>query len=180
MGGKRYLWKRNPYAAMEIDEPLVNPDGEDESGVHYRNFLEKSKSGIPSFDTYMLCLSRAMQDYDLIDPHAIDALKPLTDKADAFLKRHAGISYQDFLRQSRPEDFVGNDYGKLPPRRNLRRRLFRHRTMLYLAALEDYEKLRHDVGEVLTEIRKRKIPYLKKELNEPTLEEILNVLRKKN
>jgi hypothetical protein len=155
------------------------PKRADTSNLEYSLF-ERTKTGEPSFNAYVESLSQEMQTYDAIDPYKKNPLKEITDKADAFLRRHANISYEDFLRQAKPEDFTGNDYGKLPAKRNLRRRLFTHRAMLYLSALEDCEKKGHDIKYILREVEQGTIPYIKKERDEPTFQEILRVLRKKN
>ena len=65
-----------------------------------------------------------MQTYDGVDPYVSDPLKPFTDKADDFLRSHAGTSYKSFLRRARPEEFTENDFGKLPDKKKLRKRLF--------------------------------------------------------
>lgn len=48
--------------------------------------------------------------------------------------------------------------------------------MLYLSALEDCERKNCDLGEILRETRRGTIPYLKKEPDEPTFQEILRIL----
>lgn len=167
---------------MEKKERLArgNSDKNGSSLPDYKEFLEKTKTGKPSFDIYVELLSREMQAYDGTDPYKKDALKDLDNKADSFLRRHAGISYKDFLRQSRPETFTENDYGSLPERKNLKRRLFEHRTRLYLSSLEVFEKSGFDVSELLPEIQKSRIPFLKKEKDEPTFREIMKVLQRKD
>ena len=144
--------------------------------LDYRIFLEKSKVGNTSFDAYIDELSNEMQIFDSINPYKKDPLRPITDKADAFLKRHAGISYKSFLSQSKPEEFSENDYGKLPEKRNLKKRLFEHRSMFYLSALENCEQKGYDIDDILREVERGTIPFIKKEQNEPTFREILKVL----
>jgi hypothetical protein len=119
-----------------------------------------------------------MQVYDSIDPYQKNPLKLITNKADSFLRRHANMSYKDFLEKSNPEEFVDNDYGSLPRGKNLKRRLFEHRTMFYLSALEDSEKKGHNLKKLLSEIRESTIPFIKKEKDEPTFREILKVLNR--
>ena len=153
------------------------PKKNDDSSLDYRNFLIKAKTGKPSFDTYVELLSREMQTYDEADPYKKDALRSITNKADAFLRRHGGISYEDFLRQSNPETITESDYGNRPERKNLRRILFEHRARLYLSSLEEFEQRGYDVSELLPEIQQSTIPYLKKEGHEPTFKEIMKVLK---
>jgi len=155
-------------------------DGERESKLspNYDDILRRVKCGEPSFDVFVEALYATMQRYDAIDPSKKDPLKPIRDRADGFLRGHAGISYESFLRQAKPEEFTENDFGTLPKKKNLRRRLFDHRAMLYLAALDDTVKQGYDLDSILAEVRKREIPYIKKEANEPTFKEILKVLGK--
>lgn len=180
MGTEKDIFgKALPYD-MGKDKPKYDLlERDDSPSLNYENFLKRTKTGNPSFDAYVESLSREMQKYDEADPYKNDALKDITDRADSFLKRHAGISYEDFLRQSKPETFTENDYGSLPERKNLRRRLFEHRARLYLASLEDFEQRGYDVSELLPEIQKSIIPYLKKERDEPTFREIMKVLQGK-
>jgi len=145
----------------------------------YMVFLTKAKTGEFPFDAYVEFLAREMQTYDKADPYKKDALKEMNDKADAFLRRHAGISYEYFLRQSKPETFTENDYGNLPERKNLRRRLFEHRARLYLSSLEDCEQNGFDILKLLPQIQESTIPYIKKERDEPTFREIMKVLKGK-
>ncbi len=181
MRTEKDIFSRTSYYIMgKQDESYDKPKREYTYSLNYRDFLERTKTGNQSFDAYLESLSREMQIFDSIDPYKMNALVPLTNKADAFLRKHAGISYEDFLRQAKPEDFTGNDYGSLPEKRNLRRRLFKHRSMLYLSALEDAERRGYNLKELLQEVEQRTIPYLKKERDEPTFQEILKVLGKKN
>lgn len=177
---KNIISKGSDYDMVkdDIHKPYDPSRRESEGSVDYRAFLERSKTGNPSFDAFVEALYGEMQIYDEIDPYKRDPLKPITDKADDFLRRHAGISYISFLRQAKPEGFTENDFGKLPEEKNLRRRLFNHRAMLYLAALEDSEKMGHDIDKVLQEVKEGKIPYIKRESDEPTFREILRVLGK--
>ncbi len=179
MGTKKDIFGKVLYCSMgKEDKPKDLPKGEDGLSFDYKRFLEITKTGNYSFDAYVELLSREMQIYDGVDPYEKDALKSITDKADSFLKRHAGISYDDFLRQSNPEIFTENDFGKLPEGKNLRRRLFEHRARLYLSSLEDFEQRGHDVSKLLPEIQQSTIPYLKKEKDEPTFREIMKVLQR--
>jgi len=139
------------YSIGEKDEPKYDlPKREDTPSLDYKNFLDKTKTGKPSFDAYVESLSREMQTYDGVDPYKKDALKGITDKADAFLRRHASISYGDFLRHSKPETFTENDYGNLQPQE--RRRCFEREFAIRFAALEDIEKEGYEIDEVLREL----------------------------
>src|SRR3989344_8020996 len=181
MRTEKDIFNRESHSGMgNGDKPEYDlPKRDYTPSLDYRDFLNKAKTGKPSFDAYVESLSREMQTYDEADPYKKDALKEITNKADAFLKRHAGISYENFLRQSKPETFTENDYGSLPERKNLRRRLFEHRARLYLSALDDFESRGYDVLELLPEIQQSTIPYLKKERDEPTFREIMKVLQGK-
>ena len=80
------------------------PKIEDTPNSEYRNFLERTKIGKPSFDAYVESLSQEMQTYDAINPYKKDALKEITNKADAFLRRHVKISYEDVtITKYKPE-----------------------------------------------------------------------------
>jgi|TARA_B100000315_G_C14474957_1_gene540168 hypothetical protein len=181
MGTEKDIFgKASHYGMGKEDKPKYDlPKGDDSPSLDYKNFLDEAKTGKPSFDAYVESLSREMQAYDGADPYKKNSLNEITDKADAFLRRHTGINYEDFLRQSKPETFTENDYGNLPERKNLRRRLFEHRARLYLSSLEDFEQRGYNVGEVLPEIQESTIPYLKKERDEPTFREIMKVLQGK-
>jgi hypothetical protein len=156
------------------------PKRDDSPSLDYADFLNKTKTGKFPFDIYVELLAQEMQAYDSIDPYKKDALKSITDKADSFLIRHAEISYEDFLKQSNSDEFNTNDYGNLPKRKNLRKRLFEHRSRLYLSSLDDYEKKGYNIVDLLPEVENATIPYLKKERDEPTFQEILKVLGKKD
>ena len=150
-----------------------------ENSFDYQTFLNNSFTGNPFFDAFITELSGEMQIYDGINPYVLDALRPLITKADSFLRRHAHMSYEEFLKRSKPETFTKSDYGILPAKKNLKRRLFEHRSLLYLSSLDDCERLGHTIDDILLAIKHGVIPTIKKELNEPTFEEILAVLGKK-
>jgi competence CoiA-like predicted nuclease len=154
MGTEKYIFgKAFDYDMGKEDKPKYDLSKSDDSpSLDYENFLDKTKTGKPSFDAYVESLSGEMQIYDGADPYKKDALKGITDKADAFLKRHAGISYEDFLRQSKPETFTENDYENLPERT----RYFERDVSTGLAALADIEDEGYDVGEVLRELKGKK------------------------
>ena len=172
---------KTTYHCMDGEENPKRdcPKREGTPSLDYATFSANTKTGNPSFDAFIDALSREMQLYDSLDPYGKNALNPLTDKADAFLRRHANITYADFLKQAKPDRFTGNDYGKLPDRKNLRERLFAHRAMLYLSSLDDCESNGHDLSAVLREVEQETIPHLKKETDEPTFQEILRILGKK-
>ncbi len=149
-----------------------------ECSLDPKDLFEEFKIGDRFFDAYLSSISLNMKLYDSIDPYKKGALKPITDKADSFLMRHSGISFEQFLRKSNPEEFIDEDFGELPKKKNLRRRLFEHRTRLYLSALEDCENLGIDINEILLRVRVGKIPYLKKNSDEPSFKEILKTLKK--
>ena len=165
----------------EKDRPQDSlPKKEETPSPNYQDFLEITRTEKPSLGAYIKALCREMQIFDGIDPYVKNPLNVITDKADAFLRRHAGISYEDFLMQAKPETFTENDFGDLPDKKKLRRRLFEHRARLYLSALEDVEKEGHNIDELLRDIEEATIPYIKRERYEPTFQEILRVLRKKS
>ena len=177
---KNIFGKALHHSMGKQDKPGYDPpERENTLSLDYKDFLERTKTGKPSFDAYIESLAQEMQAYDSTDPYKKDALRSITDKADSFLRRHADISYEDFLRQANPDEFTENDYGNLPQRKNLRRRLFEHRARLYLSALDDCEKRGYRLNELLSGIEEATIPYLKKEKDEPTFKEILRVLGRK-
>ena len=72
-----------------------------ENSFDYQTFLNNSFTGNPFFDAFITELSGEMQIYDGINPYVLDALRPLITKADSFLRRHAHMSYEEFLKRSK-------------------------------------------------------------------------------
>jgi len=112
-------------------------------------FLERTKTGKPSSDASV----EALQDNKRNIP------KALYDKADAFLRKHSGISYEEFLRQTNPEEFTGNDYRNLEPQE--RRRRFERYAASHLVVLADVEEKGYDVGVVFERLEEENIEVLK-------------------
>ena len=61
-----------------------------------------------------------------------------------FLKNHAGLTYQEFVDQSTPENLDTDSY-KLLNRGSIKRSLFETRSKVYLLALCDYEEQGGDI-----------------------------------
>ncbi len=122
-----------------------------EDDLDTEDFLKRTQKGHLSFDAYVEILFKEIQKCNL------DLYK---SKANAFLKKNVGISYEDFLRQAKPEEITEMMYGKINPQD--RKDLFARKTSLYLSALYDVEEKGYDVKEVLDELEEMKILELKK------------------
>jgi len=145
---------------------------------NYADFLKRALKGDLYFDCFLGHLVNEMMAYDKINPYIENPLKPLNDKVNAFLQRHVGISYLEFVDQTKPEDFEEEDFEFLPRKKNLRRRLFDFRARLVIAALADTEKQGLNLEEILDAIKDETIPLIKREKEEPTFKAILKILRK--
>jgi len=157
------------YSMGEKDEPKYDLPNEDDSpSLDYKNFLDKTKTGKPSFDAYVESLLERKG-------------KPESDdnsRIDEFLRRNTGMNYEDFVDYSKPEEIEENSYG-LFKRKSIRRSLFKSKSRAYLEALCDLEERGEDIQSVLDDIRGEYVPTLKKhEGKEPTLEAIYAVLKK--
>lgn len=98
-------------------------------------------------------------------------------KVNSFLKKHANMSYPEFVSYSHPEDIEEDSYG-LFKRKSIRRSLFVSRSKAYLEALYDFEINGGDVDCILDEIREYYVPTLKREEGrEPTYEAIFSILK---
>ncbi len=105
------------------------------------------------------------------------AFNTLSEKVNSFLQRHAGLDYEEFVIRANPYGFDNEDYSVLP-KNALKRRLFDHRAYLYLSALEDCEKEGADIEDLLEQISNGRIPFIKKEKDEPTFNSIRDVLKR--
>ncbi len=141
------------------NEPKYDLSKTDSSrSLDCKGFSRRAK-GRPSFDAYIRSLSREMQTYKVADTHKKDALRRITEKADFFLRRHAGISYENFLRQSQPETFTDNEYRNLEPEE--RRVYFERESSVKLSALADVEEKGYDVVEILKGLKTMDISGIK-------------------
>ena len=157
----------------------MNEDNSEERKHSYEVFKEQTKTGNPSFDAYIDVLVGVMHEYGAINPYqGKSCLTSFITKADAFLQRHASLTYETFLKQAKPEEFTTDDYGILPDKKRLKIRAFEHRTLLHLCALEECEQQGLNLEEILQQIRTHNIPSLKHEPEEPSFNEILKVLGK--
>ncbi len=129
------------------------------------------------FDRYVKKIYETEEALYRVDPYEKKPLKALTDKVNDFLQRHAGLNYEEFVRRADPYSFNENDYS-IMPKKALKRRLFDYRACLYLCALDDCEMEGANIELLLQRISKERIPFLKKEQDEPTFNAILAVCRK--
>ena len=126
-----------------------NAEEEDNTFSNYKEFLKLGKSGDETFDPYLDLLLDMIKEYQNINPYTKDPLRPLTSKADAFLARHSGKSFEDFLKGVNPNEFTSGDYKYLPAKKNIKRRYFRYKSLLYLSALEHYERKYHNTNTLI-------------------------------
>ena len=157
------------YGMGKEDKPKYDLSEKDDSpSLDYKDFLDKIKTGKPSFDAYVEFLLKRKRKPESDDNYRIDE----------FLRRNTDMNYEDFVNYARPEEIEENSYG-LFKRKSIRRSLFKSRTKEYLAALCDLEERGKDIQSVLEDIRTGKIPTLKDEgEREPTFEAIYSVLKK--
>ena len=65
--------------------------------------------------------------------HEMKEPQKMINKLDAFIRKHTGVSYEEFLRDSKPEDFTENDYQHLSSPEE-KKALFDKRIKTYLSA----------------------------------------------
>lgn len=157
------------YIMADEDKPSYYlPKKEETPSSAYANFLKRTKTGKPSFDSYL-------------DAVLIRKQNPQTEdnsRIDEFLRREVDMSYEDFVNCAKPEEIEENSYG-LFKRTSIKRSLFKLKSKAYLEALCDFEEQGGDIQAVLNDIREEYIPTLKKERGrEPTFEAIYSVLKK--
>jgi len=88
------------------------------------------------------------------------------DKIDTFLARYYLIDYDTLVKTAKAEDFDKNDYSRLS--KTLKKKLFRSRAKIYLSALADTVEKGHKLEDILDSVKLGIIPYIKKEIEEPT------------
>ncbi len=143
---------------------------------HSLDYLKKIQTGKPDFDVYLGFILLNKEKSETSGPKR--AVGGDNKRIDSFLRKHSGLSYQDFVEQSKPEKINRNSYGLLK-RGAIRRSLFESRSRLYLLALCDYEEQCGDIGKVLEDIRLRYVPIVKKTRGtEPTFDAIYLVLKR--
>lgn len=152
------------------------PKGENSHSPNHRHSSEKDRYQA-EFDRYVRMIYATEEALHRVDPYEKEPLKTLTDKVNSFLQRHTGLSYEEFVRRANPYDFDKNDYS-IMPKKALKRRLFDHRAYLYLCALDDCEREGANIELLLQRISEERIPFLKKEPDEPTFDAILAVCKK--
>ena len=147
-----------------------------EKGTKYNYTYTKSDS--KSLDVVLGVMTELIAFYDTFYPRSKSPTKPIDDKINLFLNKHAGVNYSEFIKNINFEDFNENDYGSLP-NSGLKKKLFEYRAKLYLGALAVAEERGFDVKTVLAEISQSKICPIKKEINEPTFDYISELLVKR-
>ena len=157
------------YSMGNEDKPKYSlPKKDEASSLDYKDFLNKAKTGKPSFDAYVDYLLKRKDKPEIEDTYRIDD----------FLKRKINMNYEDFVDYSKPEEIEENSYG-LFKRKSIRRSLFKSKSREYLEALCDLEERGEDIQLVLDDIREEYVPTLKKHKGkEPTFEAIYAVLKK--
>jgi len=104
----------------------------------------------------------------------------LGERIDAFMKRYAGMSYNQFVDRAKPENIEEGSFG-LFKRKSIKRALFESRSRLYLESLCDFEDMGGNIPNILEEIRFIYIPLVKKNKGtEPTFEALYRFLKRFN
>ena len=160
MGTEKYLGNKRLCFDMDEGESL--------------DYKVSSVVGNSRFDLYVgLIVQNGENKKYKSDDAGNTEIKRMND----FLKNHAGLTYQEFVDQSTPENLDTDSY-KLLNRGSIKRSLFETRSKVYLLALCDYEEQGGDIGKILEDIRLKKIPFVKKSAGtEPTFEALYGVLR---
>ncbi|VVB79462.1 Uncharacterised protein [uncultured archaeon] len=142
------------------------------SSHSYDHFIERSKTGNSDFDRYLTAYACAADSLrkNPQDPYTMQ-------EAERFLRRHAEVSYKEFVDRCHPERIEAESYGLLQ-KGKLRRDLFERRALLYLCALEIFEEEGGNIEEILERIRKSKTPPIKNSRQEPTFEAIYKLLKR--
>ena len=173
---KAILGKGLKQSMRNEDKPQYNlPKGGDAPSLDCRDSLDGKCQA--EFDRYVRKIYETEEALQRVDPYEKKPLRALTDKVNGFLQRHAGLNYEEFVRRVNPYNFNGSDYS-IMPKKALKRRLFDHRAYLYLCALDDCEREGANIELLLQRISEERIPFLKKEQNEPTFNAILVACRK--
>lgn len=129
-----------------------------------------------SLDRFVTHLFDALHFFETVDPYDTppDPREPYLGKADAFLRKHAGIGYQELLKLTPVRQLTEEDYALISPR--FKKSLFDYRARLYLAALDSCDREGIPIPELLPKIRDATIPPIKREAREPTFELLLRYL----
>jgi hypothetical protein len=167
------LWRNYLYPDSLLDsmakpnDPIKNVPSEDTGDLVEDSMLQE-------FQEYV---QEARNFFKNVNPYTPDPLKPYMDKADQFLIRHTGRSYQDLLRNIDATPFESADF-ELLPKQGLKKMLFDYRARVYLAALDSYERAHpeDDLGVLLKKIQGARIPPIKKEADEPVYNALLELL----
>ena len=177
MGTEKSIFGKGlEYSMRDEGKPKYDlPKGKDAPSLDCKDSLDGKCQA--EFDRYVRKIYETEEALHRVDPYEKKPLKALTDKVNRFLQRHAGLNYEEFVRRVNPCDFNENDYS-LMPKKALKRRLFDHRAYLYLCALDDCEREGANIELLLQRISEERIPFLKKEQNEPTFNAILVACRK--
>ena len=170
MATKKHKFEQGLYFTMNDEVPYS--EGETLEG--------DSSERKPSFNDFVRHLCREKEALDALPEYGDrDSRQGLeVDKVEDFLKRHAGVTYSEFLREAHPEELEEGSYG-LTNRRSIKRNIFDVRARLYLAALWDFEESGGDIESILEQIREENLPFTKESRGkEPTFEEIYKALKK--
>jgi len=120
-------------------------------------------------------IANAVRFLDTFNPRELNPLKPIMDKIDTFLARYYLIDYDTLVKTAKAEDFDKNDYSRLS--KTLKKKLFRSRAKIYLSALADTVEKGHKLEDILDSVKLGIIPYIKKEIEEPTFNVIYELLK---
>lgn len=132
-------------------------------------------SGSPSLDHFLAAATEILAIRKVMDPYSPSPLQELDDKVNAFLRKHASITYPELAAALDVKSLTTDDFSLLG-KVGLKRRLFDFRAKTYLAALASTEERGFDLQQVLQEISEARIFPLKKEQDEPTFTYILGRL----
>lgn len=150
-----------------LEQSECTPEGR----ADYPTLIDSVRTGEADLDYFFHMLAGEMRSLNGIDPYQVQPFKPFQAKVRKFLKERLQTDYETFVGSAKPERMTTDDFSQLPKGR-LRKRLFDYRLRLYLAALEDCVAGGYDPGRIITELKTRQIPALKKDAHEPVFNEL--------
>ena len=149
-----------------------------EGELDYASTLESyANTGNNIYDSFVINIANGLREIYDVDPFSKQPLFDFKRKINNFMKINAGLSYDLYSKNSNPEVFDSDDYKTVHPK--IKKHLFDYRSKLYIYALANSIEQGLDLEETLNVIKDSIIPFIKKEIEEPTYNSLLEVLIKK-